>query len=360
MMIRSFPTLTPRSRFFSTTLALVITMVCGIVEGGQSDEKNSLVLPTNQWPQIDLNAVFTDSDSHSTSNGLKFSMLRLVSQETPPSIPVTSSDGQNPAMPIYTMQEPAFQEADGNAFAGPNCTRGTWVLLAPYVWIAGVNGQIGAGGRSVGVDVTPGQVMSNIGKLDGALMLHSEVGKGDWGLILDVNLVRAGTSVLTPPAQIDVTLQQTLIEVLGMYRFVDMPGYLVESKSLSVDFLAGGRFYEFGNALTVRPFDPTLPTVPFNVTGTWVDMVVGGRAVIPVTNTIDVFGRGDIGGFGIGDSSTLAWNLIAGLDWKLTSNSSLVAGYRELNINRSSSVAGTAFQFDAKLYGPFMALTLQF
>ena len=139
-----------------------------------------------------------------------------------------------------------------------------------------------------------------------------------------------------------------------------MQDYLVAGKSLSVDFLAGGRFYEFSNILTVRPFDPFQPTVPLNLSATWVDMVIGGRTVIPITNSLDVFGRADIGGFGIGSSSTLAWNLVAGVDWKMTSCSSLVAGYRELNINKSGGVGGTAFDFNAKMYGPFMAITFQF
>ena len=347
-----------RLRWTSINVAFVLAMWCGFARDGQAADKSGSA--TTQKTPIELNDVFADTESRSKPNGLKSHLLRLVSQQTPPESPTSSSAGEAPVTPIYTMQQPLFQVTDGNAFAGPSATRGTWVLLAPYGWIAGMNGQVGVGGRTVDIDITPGEVLSHLGSVDGALMLHSEVGKGDWGFILDANLIRAGTSVTTAPAQVDVTLQQTMIEALAMYRLVDMADYLVEGKSLSVDLLAGGRFYEFGNILTVRPFDPLLPTVPLNLTSSWVDMVIGGRTMIPVTNSLDIFGRADIGGFGIGSSSTFAWNLIAGVDWKMTSCASLIAGYRELNINKSGGVGGTAFDFNAKMYGPFMAVAFQF
>ena len=293
---------------------------------------------------------------------LNSSSLRLVSQELPPEPLSVSSAGQAPTTPIYNMQQPVFQQVDGNAYAGPSATtRGTWALIAPYAWAAGVNGQIGVGNQLVNIDITPGQVLANLGKVDGALMLHSEVGRGDWGFILDANLIRAGTSVTTAPAQVDVVLQQTLIEALGTYRLIEMSDSWVEGKSATVDLLGGVRIYEFSNNLTVRPFNPMQPTVPLGMSASWVDMVIGGRAKAPITKNLDVFGRADIGGFGVGSSSILAWNLIGGIDWKINQCASLSAGYRELNINKTGTgAAGAPFVFDAKLYGPFMAFVFQF
>jgi hypothetical protein len=359
-------------------LTCAVLVLTGIV---RAEERNGLL--STREERIDLNSVFAEDDapiiacldSQSSCNRIsnqrrigidrrsddKSPSTRLVAH-TVSSEPISlSTAGQAPATPIYVMKQSVFQLVDGDSYTGPSATRGTWVLIAPYAWAAGVNGQVGAAGRVVNVDITPGEVLSNLGSIDGALMLHTEAGRGDWGFILDANLVRAGTSVTTPAANVDVTLQQTMIETLGMYRIVEMSDYWVDGKSLSVDLLAGARFYEFGNILTVRSFDPTLPPViPLNLSSTWVDMVIGGRVRAPITNSLDVFGRADIGGFGIGSSSILAWNLIGGVDWKMTSCSSLIAGYRELNINKTGGVGGTAFDFNAKLYGPFVAVSFQF
>ena len=342
-----------------------MTVLCGITQGGHPDQANPAVSHPIAIPSIEMDAVFTDADlrsstSQSEPNRPNRTLIKLVSQQTPPEIPSQASDAQELATPIYTVQPAGFQQAEGGAFTGPSVTRGTWVLIAPYGWIAGINGSVGVGERVVNVDITPGDVISNLGSINGALMLHTEVGKGDWGFILDANLLRASTSASTARAQVDVTLQQTMIEFLGMHRLMEMPDFLVEGRSATIDVLGGGRYYDFGNIFTVHPFDPNLPTVPANLSSTWVDLVIGGRARVPISKSLDAFARADIGGFGIGDSSTLAWNLIAGADWRMSSCSSLIAGYRELNVNRTGGVGGTAFEYDSKMYGPFMAITFEF
>ena len=379
-MTCSHPRSFQRSPSFFTSCVLAVVMLSGI---GRADEGSSSRISSSPAERIDLNAVFAADEtpliarfSEQTirnrrqnrtgtvrSNDLNTSAVRLVSQEMPPEPGVTATTNETPATPLYVMQQPTFQQVDGNAYAGPSSTtRGTWALIAPYAWAAGVNGQIGVGNQLVNVDITPGQVMANLGKVDGALMLHSEVGRGDWGFILDANLIRAGTSVTTAQANVGVTLQQTLIEALATYRLIEVADYWVEGRSASVDLLAGARIYEFSNIFTVRPFDPTLPpNVPLGLSTSWVDMVIGGRARAPITKTLDVFGRADIGGFGVGSSSILAWNLIGGVDWKLSQCASLSAGYRELNVNKTGSgTGGQPFVFDAKLYGPFMAFVFQF
>ena len=117
-------------------------------------------------------------------------------------------------------------------------------------------------------------------------MLYTEVGRGGWGVILDANLIRLSPQVTTAPALIDVSLQQTLMEVLGMYRLVEAPDYLVEGKSVTVDLLAGGRYYQVSNRLTIDPFGPR-PTLQEERSKTWVDLVIGARARAPLTNRLD-------------------------------------------------------------------------
>ncbi len=91
---------------------------------------------------------------------------------------------------------------------------------------------------------------------------------------------------------------------------------------------------------------------------TWVDLVIGARA--PITSRIDAFARADVGGFGVGSSSTLAWNVLAGEDYQLNRSASLVAGHRVLDINRSSGGGATAFEANVRMYGAFAALALRF
>ncbi|MEI8382257.1 MAG: hypothetical protein WCJ09_19150 [Planctomycetota bacterium] len=342
-------------RFFSLALTGLLAALGGTVQASEGTEQGTLVK---------LGGVFTDAAATDivpcVSNDLSSSPSSLVSLEAVAPGPALETDPQASAKPIYTMTQPGIQLVDGGPYAGPSSTGGTWVLIAPYGWIAGMKGEVGIGNRVLNIDLTPGRVLQHLGDVDGALMLHTEVGRGNLGFILDGNLIRASTSVSTAPAQIDVTFSQTLLEGLGMYRAIEMPDFLVEGKSLTVDFLAGGRYYQFSNGFAIYPVNPALPPLQTNLTATWVDLVLGVRTRVPVTNSLDAFARVDAGGFGISSSSTMAWNLIAGVDYKMTANSSLIAGYRQLDINKQSYSGTQPFDFNARLYGPFMALAFQF
>ncbi len=341
-------------RFFSLALAGLLAASVGTVQASEGTTEGTLVK---------LGGVFTDAATTEIVPCVSsdFSSSSLVSLEAVAPNPATlAADPQTSAEPIYTMTQPGIQLVDGGPYAGPTSTGGTWVLIAPYGWIAGIKGEVGIGNRVLNVDLTPSRVLQHLGDVDGALMLHTEVGRGDWGFILDANLIRASTSVSTVPAQVDVTLSQTLLEGLGMYRAIVMPDFMVEGKSLTVDFLAGGRYYQFSNGFAIYPVNPILPPLQTNLSATWVDLVLGVRTRVPVTESLDIFGRVDAGGFGISSSSTMAWNLVAGVDYKMTANTSLIAGYRVLDINKQSYSGTQPFNFNAQLYGPFMALAFQF
>lgn len=387
-MPRSLPAPVWRSGSHWLSFALGIAMLSGAAQAGPPENPaagNRSLSRATHGTLIDLNALFADDDScavtpprrssyesagasavtaiprdvsmlHRTNSGIRLVALEALYESSP-----AGSIAPGEAPPTFVVpQQPVFQEAAGDAFTGPSATQGTWVLVAPYGWVSGIHGQIAAHGQVLNVNVSPSDVLQHLGDVNGALMLHTEVGRGDWGMILDVNLIRLSPQVVTAPALIDVTLQQTLMEFLGMYRLVNASDYWVEGKSLTVDLLAGARYYQFSNALTVRPFDPMLPTLENDQSKTWVDLVVGARARAPLTNSLDVFARADVGGFGIGSSSKLAWNVVAGLDYQWSSSTSLLAGYRVLDINQFSGAGASAVGFDIQLAGPFAALAFQF
>lgn len=244
---------------------------------------------------------------------------------------------------------------------GPTDASGTWVLVAPYAWLFAMNGQVTTYGRTTDVNVDLDDSLNLIKSANGALQLHAELGRNRWGLILDTSIMRLSPQFTTPAAQLTLDLQQSLFELLGTYRLVDIPAGFEDSRqSFAVDLLGGTRYYLIKNGVTIDPVDPMLPTLPLEQSRSWVDLVVGARARAPLLPGLDAFARGDIGGFHIGTSSNLAWNLVAGLDWQATDCCSLVAGYRLLDIDESQGMGTTAFGFDVKMQGPFMALALRF
>ena len=75
---------------------------------------------------------------------------------------------------------------------------------------------------------------------------------------------------------------------------------------------------------------------------------------------LDAFVRGDVGGFGMGTSSTLAWNVVTGVNWQATEHCSLLAGNRDFNIKETQGSGTAQFAFNAKMSGPFIAFAIQY
>ncbi|MSR57968.1 MAG: hypothetical protein EXS05_09870 [Planctomycetaceae bacterium] len=253
------------------------------------------------------------------------------------------------------VASPAMSNPGGAASAP-----GPWWVIAPYAWIPGMYGEITSFGHTNQVNIDTSDILSQLHNANGALQLHLESGVGNVGLILDTNIIRLSADKAVSGGSFDFNFQQTLVECLGMYRILEVPSDGMPQQAYSVDLLAGGRYYNFFNGITFTPFDPSLPTIPLGQSGTWVDLVIGARGRAPIVTGLDAFLRTDFGGFGMGTSSTLAWNLIAGIDWHATEHFSFLAGYRVLGINESQGTGGSQFAFHARMQGPFVALALRY
>lgn len=249
--------------------------------------------------------------------------------------------------------------SDGNE-TGPCDTDKHWWVVAPYAWAPGIKGTITSFGVARSVNIHTSDVIDHLGDVNGALQLHMEAGVERLGFIVDTNIIRLSQSTNLAAGSLDFDLQQTLVEVLGMYRLLQGSPEDLPNQTYSADFLLGGRYYNFTNGVTFTPFDPTLPLVPLSQSAAWVDLVAGVRGRAPLLSRLDAFARADVGGFGIGSSSKLAWNAIAGLDWRPFDHLSLLGGYRVLDIETTHGSGTNQFGFDAKMQGPFIALALQY
>ena len=248
----------------------------------------------------------------------------------------------------------------GQGLNGPECATDHWWVVAPYVWIPGLKGQITTFGVTRNVSIDTSDILNHLHDANGALQLHLESGVDRVGIIVDTSVMRLSQTTTLGAGTAKFYIQQTLLEVLGMYRLLETSAEGSSNQTTSVDLLAGGRYYNFTNGLTLTPFDPTLPVAPLGQSATWVDMVIGARGRTPLAAGLDGFFRADFGGFGIGTSSSLAWNLIAGLDWRPSDHLSLLAGYRVLDIDESKGEGASRFAFDAKMQGPFVAFAFQY
>jgi hypothetical protein len=229
-------------------------------------------------------------------------------------------------------------------------TDGPWAVVAPYGWIFGMKGTVGAGRRTAQVDLTVGDAVKQLDNLKGAAQLHVESGYGPAGVIADLTYM----NIQPADGLVTVDSRATLFELLGMYRLVDTGGR--QAGAVTFDVLAGARYYRFRNSISGNVFG----LLSAERTNDWVDLVVGARAGVQVTDALGLFVRGDVGGFGIGSSSDRACNVLAGFEYRCCECASLVGGYRWLRIDRESGVGRDRFLLDVTMAGPFVALAVRY
>ena len=85
----------------------------------------------------------------------------------------------------------------------------------------------------------------------------------------------------------------------------------------------------------------------------WVDWIFGARIRADLSEHLGGFLLGDIGGFGIGNSSSPTWQAAAGVNWELSEHFGLVLAYRALGVDRSGAIVGI-------MHGPLIGLGLRF
>ena len=275
-----------------------------------------------------------------------------------------------PPAPTVVIPQPAManpQPAEGLGQSGG--AAGPWVVVEPYAWVFGMRGRVQAHGATAPVNLTVSDAIDNVSDLKGAAMLHVETGYGDVGLITDVEYLKVESGEGLSRVESDATL----IELLGMYRVCG--SRCRQAGSSYFDVLAGARYYRFSHSfLVARPpvavdipgspaftriFVPA-PDVPADHSSSWIDWVVGARAGIQVLDNLGVFVRADVGGFGLGNGSHRACNIVTGLEYQCCDCASLIAGYRWFKIDRFSGVGLDAFGMDVTLAGPFVGFGLRY
>jgi hypothetical protein len=212
--------------------------------------------------------------------------------------------------------------------------------IAPYAWGVGLSGDVGLFGRGpVEIDVPFSDIIEY---LNFAAMAAAEAHNGTWGVFLDVNYTSltadsSATRYLERipaavglEAEVDVT--QFIGTIMGQWRLVD-------SDEVSLDLMAGGRYWDVQNDIdvevTVAGGGPAGITLSRELSGsdgaTWVDPMLGAKVRIDTTTPVYFTGWGMVGGFGVGSDFT--WDAMGGVGYQWTDKFATVLGYRALGVD---------------------------
>lgn len=215
-----------------------------------------------------------------------------------------------------------------------------------YGWLAGIGSRIDTVRGPVTSDLSFGDILED---LDGAFMGVFEARRGRMIFLADLQYT-ATASDEGPPFGVlfsgtTTETQLSIASAFVLYRQIDRP-------ELTLDLGAGLRYADVNIGVTLQ--GGTLPTQSILVDDAWVDPVLALRFARRLSDTWQMTGFFDVGGFGMG--SDLSWQALVGFTYQINDRWSARAGYRHLHIDRSNNARG----YELDLSGPIIGATYRF
>ena len=209
--------------------------------------------------------------------------------------------------------------------------------LTAYFLGASMDGNVVLGPIGSEVDLSFSEIADRL-ELGGMVNYRAE--KDKFSLGLDVLYMGLGGSAL---GMGEVDYDQWMVEGTAGWRLTEM-----------IELIAGVRYNDV--AVDVDFDNPLLPTL--SKSKGWFDPIVGARLWFPVSSSLDVILRGDVGGFGVG--SDLTWQLSGHLRYAFSDSFSGLLGYRYFYMDYESGEGLNRFVYDMAIHGPTLGLSWTF
>jgi hypothetical protein len=224
--------------------------------------------------------------------------------------------------------------------------------ITPYVWASGLGGDIAPRSNTqVSIDKSASDVLQD---LDAAFFVSGFARHGNLVFVGDFSISSSSRSGMTPsppaPGPLPATgkLRQSSVTALGGYRVASTP-------EATFDILGGLRHWSLRGEVDI----PSVPSLGFpgasaTRSAGFTDPIVAVRGNLLITEGWSVLFHVDAGGFGIGSHRTA--QLLGSVNYQLSHNAFLSAGYRHLHVDYRSGET----RFDMHMSGPILGASIQF
>ncbi len=290
---------------------------------------------------------------------LLVSSLALLSVAHASASPQEGTAASTPSAAPATTP-PAADASAAEAVAGDD---NPWrVELTAWIWIVGMDGEVGARGFEADVDASFGDILDASDSIF-AFSGRVEAGIGSWSGFIDGVYSKLGVDDQSGPAgmaQIDVEFETALIDAGLMYRLGEWrpAGHAAGQagdRPVTLDLYGGFRYTDLD--LTLDPAMVAARSKSVN----WFDPIVGAKFVYPFADSWRFAVNGDIGGFGAGSDFTWSTTGVIGYDFNIGSTGGTAyLGYRAIGQDYSEGSGASSFEWDVVQHGPILGLSLRF
>ena len=232
--------------------------------------------------------------------------------------------------------------------------------LYTWVWVMGLDGTVGARGRTTDVDASFGDILDASDSVF-AFSGRMELGYGKFAGYIDGMYADLGVDDVRGPEGLetfDISFEQTILDFGLMYRIVDHKPTgkaAANPRNLTLDLYGGGRYS--GLELTVDPSSEPARSADKN----WVDPIFGAKLTAPLAEHWHLMVNGDIGGFGAASDFTWSTTAVIGYDFLLFKHpSSVMLGYRAIGWDYTDGSGDSEFTWDIIQHGVILGFSMEF
>ncbi len=260
--------------------------------------------------------------------------------------------------PFFVHADDTLQQTTNSAQIaldpGPAPPADPWrFTIAPLLWGAGVNGNVTVGGRTADVDVGFDKIIKHT---DLGFMAYFEARKNIFGFFAQPNYLKLSGDGSAGPLSASYTQKLWIVEGGAFVQMVKWG----EERPLTVDALFGARYWSINQELSIEA-PPLGSSFNGSKTSSIIDPLIGLNIQQYLTKKFSVLVRGDIGGFGISDStSKLSWQGAGMLDYDFCRNFSVFGGYRALGLDEKSGSGSRTRGVDIIMNGVLLGLKFRF
>ncbi|MGI9416166.1 MAG: hypothetical protein ACR2PM_21020 [Hyphomicrobiales bacterium] len=201
-----------------------------------------------------------------------------------------------------------------------------------YLWMSGINGTVGALGVNVDVDITPIDILKNLGEfldvLEGVYFGTGEVRYGRFGAFYDIVYLEVSSlnevDLEFVRGRLDVAFDQKITTLAGSFR-------LYETSDGYLDLLAGARIWDINQDVGL---DLGIVGLTVSEGSKWVDPLVGGKGRYNLSENFYISGWAMVGGVVTG--SEFMWDVWGNVGYQVAGWLDAFVGFRAMGTDYDS------------------------
>lgn len=184
-----------------------------------------------------------------------------------------------------------------------------------------------------------------------------------WFLNSNLTIAKLGANETIGPAQVDLNIHQIILDTKLGYVIIDnfkdtnnvIEGWSVETTIGAIYWLND---VNIDLDIQIGDLPPIKDTIKEKQE--WVDLVLGANFRLVLSKTVGLGISANIGGFGIGNSSELYWDLTYINTFKVSKHIDVAAGYRTFKYNRTDGTGVDEINTSVTVFGPLLGISANF